>query len=235
MSRAIILEATAIAALTLASASAGEDANRPEQKAQSPAADPFGWGEAVDGLQLGLVPTGRGDTPAVRNVFFEGEGLKFALYLRNAGETELTLLHASLLLPDFRILVTRKDGGKSLVARFDASGLPKDIASRVPPVRLVRGSHGNCLMEFDSNWSFEESAGGAQARKALPVGKYTLQVVYQPRLAEGEAGWQGKALTGCVDIEVRTKPAPTMGSPVGGGGGGGGGGGRLPPGRVTPL
>jgi len=210
-------------ALVLASAAySGEDGAKPQAPAKPAAPDPFNWGEAANGLQLGLVPTGRGDTPELRNVYFEGEGLKFGLYLRNSGEADLTLLHASLNLPDFRILITPKDGGKALVAKYDAAELPKDPAKAAAPVRLPRGSHGNCAVEFNSKWSFEDPEGGSPAKKTLPVGKYTLQVVYQPQLGEKESGWKGKALTGSVDIEVRVKPAPSAGWSGGGGGGGGG-------------
>ncbi|HOX05859.1 MAG TPA: hypothetical protein PK280_05615 [Planctomycetota bacterium] len=217
-------------------AAGGENANKP---AGAPAVDPFNWGDAVGGLQLGLVPTGRGDTPERRNVYFEGEGLKFALYLRNAGESDLTLLHAALQLPDFQITVASKSGDKSWTAKYDPARLPKDPAQMSAPVRLCRGSHGNCVVEFDANWRFEGAANGAAAVKALPAGKYTLQVAYNPQLAKTESGWQGKALTGSVDIEVRVKPAPTVGWPGGGGGGGGvgggGGGGTRPLPRPIPM
>jgi hypothetical protein len=71
-----------------------------------------------------------------------------------------------------------------------------------------------------SQWRFESPDGKGTALKALPVGKYTLQVIYEPQPAKDETGWQGKALTGSVDIEVRVKPAPTVPCPGGGGGGG---------------
>ncbi|HOX04930.1 MAG TPA: hypothetical protein PK280_00900 [Planctomycetota bacterium] len=218
----------ALAGAMATAAWAGDGGNKP---AGAKAPDPFNWGEAVDGLQLGLVPTGRGDTPTLRNVYFEGEGLKFALYLNNAGTTDLTMVHAALSMPDFRVLITPKDGGKVLVARYDAAQLAKDASASAATVRLPRGGHGNCPIEFDAKWRFEEAEGGATALKTLPVGKYHLQIVYEPKLGEKESGWKGRALTGSAEIEVRVRPAPSAawsgggGGGVGGGGGSGGGGG----------
>jgi len=206
---------------------AGENGDKPQAPAKPAAPDPFNWGEAADGLKLGLVPTGRGDTPERRNVYFEGESLKFALYLRNVGERDLTLLHAAPVMPDFQVVIAAKDGGKSWVAKYPADELAKEQTQAPAPVRLGRGTHGNCPVELTPKWRFESLEGGGAALKALPVGKYTLQVTYQPQLAKGETGWQGKAVTAAADIEVRVKPAPT----VGGGSGGGvprGGGGAVP-------
>jgi hypothetical protein len=129
------------------------------------------------------------------------------------------LLHAALFLPDFRTVITPKDGGKARVARLDQAELPKDPAQSVAPVRLVRGSHGTSAIELSPKWRFESEDDGVPALKTLPVGKYTLQVTYDPQLGAQESGWKGKASTGSVDIEIRTKPVPTGGGAATGGGG----------------
>ena len=158
------------------------------------------WGEAVDGLMLGVEPA--------QPTFTVEEEMAFTVRAKNVGTTPLVLGHFEDHMWWYRLKFESRDGGPD----FDAANEELLDFAEPPDHTLPAGAVWTKELELTKDGRFLRVIPNRQPgddwdyRDHLPPGRYRATLEYRWSRAEPKGYWTGTVRSNVLEVEIT--PAP---------------------------